>query len=105
LKPALGYPLTRDTHPGEQGGVMCDGVGSHLCYNVIEKAIEMGMEILLRVPYLSYIVQGEDIVNFKVTSLLLLLMMLLMLLLFLLVLLLLFCWCFSCFGCRCCYCC
>ena len=43
------------------------------------KAIELGMEILLRVPHLSFVLQGEDTVNFKVTinpSLMLLLMML-----------------------------
>ena len=68
LRPALGYPLPRDTHPGQQGVVVCDGVGSHLCFSVVEKAIELGMEILLRVPNLSYILQGEDTVNFKVST-------------------------------------
>ena len=33
---------------------------------MIEKAIELGMEILLRVPNLSSVLQGEDTVNFKV---------------------------------------
>ncbi len=60
LQPALGYPKPRDTHPGEQGVIVCDGVGTHLCFAVFEKAIELGMEILLRVPNLSYILQGED---------------------------------------------
>ncbi len=66
--PALGYPRPHDTHPGEQGVIVCDGVGSHLCYSVIEKAIELGMEILLRVPNLNYVLQGEDTVNFKVNT-------------------------------------
>jgi hypothetical protein len=68
FKPALGYPLPRVTHPGEQGVIVCDGVGSHLCYNVIEKAIELGMEILLRVPNLGFVLQGEDTVDFKVNT-------------------------------------
>ena len=49
LQPALGYPLPRDTHPGEQGVIVSYGVGSHLCFSVVEKAIELGMEILPRV--------------------------------------------------------
>jgi hypothetical protein len=50
LRPALGYPLPRDTHPGDQGVFICDGVGSHLCFTMAEKVIELGIEILLRVP-------------------------------------------------------
>ena len=65
IQPSLGYPPPRDTHPGKQGVIICDGVGSHLCFAVIEKAIELGMEILLRVPNLSFVLQGEDTVNFK----------------------------------------
>ena len=68
LKPALGYPLSRDTHPREQGVVVCDGVGSHLCYTVIEQAIELVMEILLRVPNLNFILQGDATVNLKVNA-------------------------------------
>ena len=65
LHPALGYPPHRDTRPKQQGVIVCDGVGTHLCFTVIEKAIELGMEILLRVPNLSFVLQGEDTVNFK----------------------------------------
>jgi hypothetical protein len=68
LRPALGYPLPRATHPGEQGFVVCDGMGSHLCFPVVEKDIEFGMEILLRVPNLNYILQGEDTNTFKVST-------------------------------------
>jgi hypothetical protein len=32
---------------------------------VIERPIELGMEILLRVPNLSFVQQGENNVNFK----------------------------------------
>ena len=56
-----------------------DGVGNHLGYQVVMKAIELGMENLPRVPHLNFVLQGEDTVNFKVTinpSLMLLLMML-----------------------------
>ena len=39
-----------------------------MCFTVVEKAIELGMEILLRVPNPSYILQGEDTINFKVNT-------------------------------------
>ncbi len=42
-----------------------------MCFVVVEKAIELGLEILLRVPNLSYVLQGEDTVNFKVITTLL----------------------------------
>jgi len=38
------------------------------CCNVIAKAIELGVEILLRVPNLSFVLQGEDTTNFKVNT-------------------------------------
>ncbi len=48
--------------------IICDGVGTHLgSNNVVLKTIELGMEILLRVPHRSFVLQGEDTVNFKVT--------------------------------------
>ena len=65
LYPALGYPKHRDTHPRQQGVIICDGVGTHLGHTVVEKAIELGMEIVLRVPHLSSVLQGEDTVNFR----------------------------------------
>ena len=65
LHPALGYPKPRDTHPGQQGVIVCDGVGTRLCEGVLDKAIALGMEIVVRVPNLSYISQGEDTINFK----------------------------------------
>jgi hypothetical protein len=68
LQPALGYPTPLDTRPGQQGVIVCDGAGTHLCFDVMEKTIEIGIEILLRVPNLSYVLQGEDTVNFKVRT-------------------------------------
>ncbi len=66
MAPALGYPKHRDTHPGEQGVIFCDGVGVHLTLQMVEKAIELGIEIIiLRVPNLSFVLQGEDTMNFK----------------------------------------
>ena len=65
LHPALGYPKPRALYPGEQGVIVCDGVGSHLSYSVVKMAIDNGMEILLRVPNLSFALQGEDTINFK----------------------------------------
>ena len=67
LYPALGYPKNKDTHPGQQGVIICDGVGTHLGYSVVKKAVDLGMEILLRVPHLSFVLQGEDTINFKVS--------------------------------------
>ncbi len=63
-----GYPKPRSTHPGEQGVIICDGVGTHLGYQVVKKAIELRMDIMLRVPLLSFVLQGEDTVNFKVAE-------------------------------------
>lgn len=66
LHPALGYPKPRETHPGQQGVIICDGVGTHIGHKVVETAIKLGMEIVLRVPHLSFALQGEDTVNFRV---------------------------------------
>ncbi len=60
LRQTLGYPRPSENHPGEQGVIVCDGVGSHLCFNVIEKAIELAN--------LNFVLQGEDTVNFKVNN-------------------------------------
>ncbi len=65
IYPALGYPSHRDSHPGQQGVIVCDGVGTHLGANVLLTTVRLGMEILLITPNLSYILQGEDTVNFK----------------------------------------
>jgi hypothetical protein len=50
----------------EQGVIICDGVGIHLGYHVVKKALELGMEFLLRVHHLNFVLQGEETVNFKV---------------------------------------
>ena len=34
-------------------------------YSVVKKAADLGLDILLRVPHLSHILQGEDTVKFK----------------------------------------
>jgi len=44
----------------------CIGLDPNLGYHVVKTAISLGMEILLRVPHLSVVLQGEDTVNFKV---------------------------------------
>jgi hypothetical protein len=46
---------------------VCDGVGTHLGYSVVKKAVDLRMEILVRVPYPIFMVQGEDTTNFKVS--------------------------------------
>jgi hypothetical protein len=65
LCPSLGNPKPRDTHPYEQGVVICDGVRTHLAYSVVKKAVDLGLEIVLRVPHLRFVLQGKDTVNFK----------------------------------------
>ena len=65
LHPAAGYPPPRDKEPGKQGVVVCDGVGTHTGLAVLKRAVELGLEVLLRVPNLSFVLQGEDTVNFK----------------------------------------
>jgi len=61
----LSYPKPRGTHHGQQGVIVCDGVGTYLAYSVVKYAIANGMEILERVPNLSFALQGEDTINFK----------------------------------------
>jgi hypothetical protein len=63
--PTLGYPKPRDTDPGNQGVIICDGVETHLSYAIVERAVKLGLEIMLRVPHLSKVLQEEDTVNFK----------------------------------------
>ena len=67
LHPNLGYPIPRDTHLDQQGVTICDCVGTHLGYSVVKntKAIEISIEILLRVPNLSFVLKGENTINFK----------------------------------------
>ena len=48
--------------------IICDGVGTHLGYHVVKMAIELGIEILLRVKHLSFMLKGEGTVTFKVTA-------------------------------------
>ncbi len=66
LHPSLGSPPTRSNKPGNQGVVICDGVGTHIGLVVLETALELGLEIILRVPHLSFRLQGEDTVNFSI---------------------------------------
>jgi hypothetical protein len=46
--------------------VICDGVGTHIGFAVLETAVELGLEVVLRVPHLSIRLQGEDTANFSV---------------------------------------
>ena len=65
IHPSMGRPKSRDTHLRQQRVVICNGVGTHLGYSVVKKAVEMVLAIVLRVPHLSHIMQGEDTVNTK----------------------------------------
>lgn len=64
LKKAAHMVKPRSETPGQQAVVICDGVGTHLGLEVIESCIAHGIEIALRVPNLSFRLQGEDTVNF-----------------------------------------
>jgi hypothetical protein len=66
LYPSLGIPKPRDSHPWKQGVIICDGVGTHLAYSVVKKAVNSGPEIVLRVPHPSFVLKGKDMANFKV---------------------------------------
>jgi hypothetical protein len=66
LHPALGSPPPRSDARGKQDVVICDGVGTHIGFSVLEAAVELGIEIVLRVPHLSFRLHGEDTVNFGV---------------------------------------
>ena len=65
VAPALGYPKHRDLDPGMQGVIVCDGVGTHMTLAALETAVDLGLEIVLRVPNLRFVLQGEDTINFK----------------------------------------
>jgi hypothetical protein len=45
--------------------VICDGVGTHIGFAVLQTAVELGLEVVPRVSPLSSRVQGEDTVNFS----------------------------------------
>ena len=64
IGPALHGTKPRAAASGEQGVIFCDGVGTHLGITVLETALEMGCEIILRVPHLSFVLQGEDTISF-----------------------------------------
>jgi hypothetical protein len=66
LHPARGSPPPRSDAPGKQAVVICDGTGTQIGFSVLEAAVELGIEIVLRVPHLSFRLQGEDTVNFGV---------------------------------------
>ena len=66
LHPALGSPPSRNEDPRQQCVVICDGVGTHIGLSVLEAAVELGIEVVLRVPHLSFRLQGEDTVIFSV---------------------------------------
>jgi hypothetical protein len=63
---ALGCPPPRAEPPGQQGVVTCDGVGTHICFSVFYKPLDLGLEIILRVLHMSFCLQGEHTFNFGV---------------------------------------
>jgi hypothetical protein len=66
LHQAVGPPPSRNDAPCQQGVVICDGMGTHIGFAVLETAVELGLEVVLHVPHLSFRLQGEDTVNFSV---------------------------------------
>jgi hypothetical protein len=57
LHQVVGSPPSRNDARGHQGVVICDGVGTHIGFAVLETEVEFGLEVVL---------QGEDIVSFSV---------------------------------------
>jgi hypothetical protein len=66
LHPALGSLPPRSDALGKQVVVICDGVGTPIGFSLLEAAVELGIEIVLRVPHLNFRFWGGDTVNFGV---------------------------------------
>jgi hypothetical protein len=41
--------------------LICDGYGSHLAWDFIQRCIELGVHVILRPPHTSHVTQGEDV--------------------------------------------
>jgi hypothetical protein len=65
IYPALGRRKPIFSHPGQQGVVIWDRIGTHLGSGVVIKTLDLGLETLERAPHLSHILQGEDAVDVK----------------------------------------
>jgi hypothetical protein len=50
---ALGSPPTRSDALGKQAVVICDEIGTHIGFSVLEAALELEIEIVLRVASCS----------------------------------------------------
>jgi hypothetical protein len=66
LKTVLGSPPPRSDALGKEAVVICDEIGTHIGFSVLEAALELEIELVLRVAHLSLRLQGEDTVNSRV---------------------------------------
>jgi hypothetical protein len=67
LHKAVGSPPSRNDARGQHVVVICDGVGTHIGFAVLEIAVELSFEVVLGVPHLWFRPRGEDNVNFSVS--------------------------------------
>jgi hypothetical protein len=54
-------PCFPDISPQNAVVLICDGYGSHLCWDFIQRCIEVGVHVILRPPHTSHVTQGEDV--------------------------------------------
>jgi hypothetical protein len=69
LHQAVELPPAGNDVRGQQRVEICDGVGTHIGFDVLETAVELGLGVVLRVPHLSFRLQGKDTHNFFVLKL------------------------------------
>jgi hypothetical protein len=54
-------PMFPDVSPANPVLLICDGYGSHLYLNFLERASDLGVLVFLRPPHTSHVTQGEDV--------------------------------------------
>jgi hypothetical protein len=54
-------PCFPDVSPHNPVVLICDGYGSHLAWDFIQRCIELGVHVILRPPHTSHVTQGEDV--------------------------------------------
>jgi hypothetical protein len=54
-------PCFPDVSPDKPILLICDGYGSHLCWEFIQRCIATGVHVILRPPHTSHLTQGEDV--------------------------------------------
>jgi hypothetical protein len=54
-------PCFPEVSPEKPVLLICDGYGSHLCWDFIQRCIAVGVHVILRPPHTSHVTQGEDV--------------------------------------------